>query len=90
MGSQRMSWRVLGVTTISFWRILLLARGNLELANAPTNPCYHNIDTAYHCSMYYKLFNPFFLCPGNKLQNAVLVQQGYQKVHLTTENITHP
>ena len=35
-------------------------RGNLELANTPTNPCYHSIDTAYDCSMYYKLFNPFF------------------------------
>ena len=71
-----MSWRVLGVTTTSLWRIPLLVRGNLELAYVPTNPSYHNIDSAFACSMYYKLFNPFFLCPGNKLQNAVLVQQG--------------
>ena len=55
-----MNWRVVGVTTISLWRIHLLVRGNLELANTPTNPCYHSIDTAYDCSMYYKLFNPFF------------------------------
>ena len=30
----------------SLWGILLLAMGNLELANAPTNPCYHHIDAA--------------------------------------------
>ena len=78
------------MATVSLWGILLLMSGNLELANAPTNPCYHNIDTAYDCSMYYKLFNPFFLCPGNKLQNAVLVQRGYLKLHPTTENIAHP
>ena len=39
MGSQKMSWTVLQVATISLWGILLLAKGNLELANAPTNPC---------------------------------------------------
>ena len=27
-----MSWRVLGVATVSLWGILLLERGNLELA----------------------------------------------------------
>ena len=48
IGSQRMSWWVLGVATISLWGILLLARGNLELANAATNPCYHHIDAAYY------------------------------------------
>ena len=32
-----MSWRVLRVATVSLWGIFLLARGNLELANAPTN-----------------------------------------------------
>ena len=30
----------------SLWGILLLAMGNLELANGPTNPCYHHIDAA--------------------------------------------
>ena len=54
-----MSWRVLRVPTISLWGILLLARGNLELANAATNPCYHHIDAAYDCSMYYQLSNLF-------------------------------
>ena len=52
-GSQRTSWRVFRVTTISLWGILLQASGNLELANAPTNPCYHRIDIAYDCAMYY-------------------------------------
>ena len=61
-----MSWRVLGVATISLWGILLLVRGSLELANAPTNPCYHHIDAAYDCSMYYQLSNPFCSCPGQQ------------------------
>ena len=61
-----MSWRVLGVATISLWGILLLARGDLELANVPTNTCYHHIDAAYDCSVYYQLSNPFCLCPGQQ------------------------
>ena len=65
-GSQRTSWRVLRVATISLWGIFLLARGDLELANAPTNPCYHHIDAAYDCPMYYQLSNPFCLCPGQQ------------------------
>ena len=32
----------------------ILVMGNLELANAPANPCYHHIDAAYDCSMYYQ------------------------------------
>ena len=60
----------------------------MELANAPTNPCYHHIDAAYDRSMYYQLSNLFCLCPGQ--QHAVLVQQGYIKLQLTMENITHP
>ena len=54
------------MATISLWGILLLAKENLELANAPTNHCYHHIDVAYDCSMYYQLSNPFFLCPGQQ------------------------
>ena len=57
-----------------------MAMGYLELANVPTNPCYHHIDAAYDCSMYYQLSNPFCLCPG---------QQGYIKLQLTMENISH-
>ena len=49
MGSQKISWRVLRRATISLWGILLLARGNLELANAPTNPWYYRIDAVYDC-----------------------------------------
>ena len=65
-----MCWRVLGVATGSLWGILLLARGDLELANALTNPCYHHIDAAYDCSMYYQLFNPFYLCPGQQAKEC--------------------
>ena len=85
-----MNWRVFRVATISLWGILLLVRGNLELANAPTNPCCHHIDAAYDCCMYYQLSNPFYLCPDHKLQHAVPIQQGYIKLQLTTENIIHP
>ena len=38
-GPQRMSWRVLGVATISLWGILLLVRGNLELVNCTHLTC---------------------------------------------------
>ena len=51
-----MSWRVLGVATVCLWGILLLVRGNLELVNASTSPCYHHID-ACDCSMYCQLSN---------------------------------
>ena len=61
-----MIWRVLGVATVSLWGILLLVRGNLELANAPANHCYHHIDAAYDCSMYYQLSNPFCICAGQQ------------------------
>ena len=44
-----------------------MARGNLELANAPTNPYYHHIDAAYDCPMYYQLSNPFSLCLGQQV-----------------------
>ena len=77
-GSQRTSWRVLWVATISLCGILLLAKGNLELSNAPTNPCYHHIDAAYDCSMYCQLSNPFVSAQVNKLQHAVPVQQRYK------------
>ena len=32
----------------------------------------------------------FLFAQVNKLQHAVSVQQGYIKLHLTMENITHP
>ena len=85
-----MSQRVLRVATISLWGLLLLARCNLVLANAPTNPCYYHIDAAYDCSMYYQLSNPFCFCPGQQTTRCKPVQQGYMKLHLTMENITHP
>ena len=84
-----MSWRVLGVATISPWGILLLVREDLELANAPTNPCYHHlmllmIAPCINCLTH------FISAQVNKLQHAVPVQQGYIKLYLTMGNITHP
>jgi len=84
-GSQRTSWRTLRTATISLWGILLLKREDLELADVPTDPCYHHIDAAYDCSVYYQLPNPFCLCQVNKLQHTVPVQQGYINLHPTTE-----
>ena len=76
-----MSWRVLGVATISLWGILLLAKGNLELANAPTNPCYHHIDAVYDCPMYYQLSNPFCLCLS---QHATTRSASSTRIYITT------
>ena len=81
-----MSWRVLRVATISLWGILLLAKGNLELANAPANPCYHHTDAVYDCSISY--LTHFVSAQVNKLQHVVPVKQGYIKLHLTMENNT--
>ena len=67
-----MSWRVLLVATISLWGILLVM-GNLELANAPANHCYHHIDAAYDCSMYYQLSNHFVSAQVNRFQHAMPV-----------------
>ena len=68
-----MSWRVLRVATISLWGILL-AMGNLELANAPT---------AYDCSMCYQLSNLFCLCPG---QQATICSASSTRTYKTTAN----
>ena len=75
-----MSWRVLGEATISLG-ILLLAIGNLELPNAPANPCYHHTDAAYDCSMYYQLCNPVCLCPG---QQATTCSASLTRIYKTT------
>ena len=71
------------MATISLWGILLLAMGNLALANARTNPCYHRIDAAYDCSMSYQLFNPFCLCPG---QQATKCSASTIRIYETTPN----
>ena len=59
------------------------AMGNLELANAPTNPCYHHIDASYDCSMYYQLSNPFCVYPG---QQATTYSASSTKIYKTTAN----
>ena len=78
-----MSWRVLRVAKISLWGILLLTRGNLELANAPTNPCHHHIVAAYGCSMYYQLSNPFCFYPG---QQATICSASSTRIYKMTAN----
>ena len=71
------------MATISLLGILPLAMGNLELANSSTNPCYHHIDAAYDCSMYYQLSNLFCLCPG---QQATICSASSTRTYKTTAN----
>ena len=84
-----MSWRVLGVATISLWEILLmmeiwswlmplLVLVIIILILLMIAPCTINCLTGFVSTQV------------NKLQHAVPVQQGYVKLELTTENITHP
>ena len=76
-----MSWRVLGVAIISLWGVLHLVKGNLELANAPTNPCYYHIYATYDCPMYYQLSTLICLCPG---QQATTCSAGSMRMYKTT------
>ena len=68
------------MATVSLWGILL-AMGNLELANAPTSPFYHHIDAAYDCSIYYQLPSWFCLCPG---QQATTSSASSTRIYKTT------
>ena len=70
------------VATITLWGILLVM-GNLDLANAPINPCYHHIDAAYDCSMYYQLSKPFCFCPG---QQTTTCGASSKRIYKTTAN----
>ena len=54
------------MATISLWEILLLVKGDLELADAPIKTRYHHINTICDCFMCYQLFNLFCLCPGQQ------------------------
>ena len=88
-GPQRMSWRVPGVATISLWGTLL-AMGNLELANAPIVPVIMILILLMIAPCIINCLTHLVSAQVNKLQHAVPVQQGYIKLYLTTENITHP
>ena len=85
-----MSWRGLGVATISLWEILLLARGNFGLANAPLIPVITILMLLMIAPYIINCLTHFVSAQVNKLQHAVTVQQGYIKLQPTTENITHP
>ena len=64
--------------------------GNLKLANAPTSPCYTILMLLMIAPCIINGLTCFVSAQANKLQHGVPVQQGYIKLHLTTENITHP
>ena len=63
---------------------------NLKLANAPTSPCYNILMMLMISPCIINCLTHFISARVNKLQHAVPVQQGYIKLQLTTENITHP
>ena len=83
-----MSWRVLGVATISLWGILLLAKENLELANALLIPVITILMLLMIAPCIINCLTHFFSAQVNKLQHAVPVLQGYIKLQMTMENIT--
>ena len=68
------------MASISLWGTLSW-QGGIWLANAPTNPCYHNTDAAFDCSRYYQLSDPFCLCPG---QQATTCSASSTKIYKTT------
>ena len=68
-----MSWRVLGVATVS-QGILLLEMGNLELANTPTNSYYHHMMLLVIAPCIINCLTYFVSAHVNKLQHAMPVK----------------
>ena len=64
--------------------------GNLELANAPTSPCYAMLMLLMIVPRIINCLTCFVSAQVNKLQHAFPFQQGYIKLQLTMESITHP
>ena len=64
--------------------------GNLELANAPTCPCYTILMLFVIAPCIINRLTCFVSAQVNKLQHAVPVQQGHIKLYPTMENITYP
>ena len=64
--------------------------GNLELADAPTGPCYAILMLFMIVLCIINCLTCCISAQVNKLQHAVPVKQGYIKLQPTTENITHP
>ena len=63
--------------------------GNLELANAPTSPCYATLMLLIIAPCIINYLTCSVSAQMNKLQHALPVQQGYIKLQLTMENITY-
>ena len=64
--------------------------GNLELANAPTSPCYAMLMLLMIVPCINNYLTCFVSVQVNKLQHGVPVQRGYIKLQPTMENVTHP
>ena len=63
--------------------------GNLELANAPTSPCYTILMLLMIAPCIINCLTCFVSAQVNKLQHALPVQQRYIKLQPTTKNLTH-
>ena len=75
------------MATISLWGNHSPGKGYLKVANASTNHLFSTILILLMivpCTTNY--LSHFVSAQVNKPQNAVLVQQGYTKLHLTMEN----
>ena len=77
------------MATISLWEILLLIRGDLELANTATSPCYHHTDTNYDFSIYYQLFNTVYPCPSQQATACSNISAKVYKLHSPVGIIYH-
>ena len=77
------------MATISLQGILLV-RGNLELDNAPTSPCYTILILPMIDSCIINCLTHFVSAQVNKLQHTVPVQQGYLKLHPAMVYVIHP
>ena len=85
-----MSWRVLRMATIFLWGLLLLVRGNLEWLMLLLIPVISTLMLLMIAPCINNCLTHFVSAQVSKLQHAMSVQQGFTKLHLTTENITHP
>ena len=84
-----MSWRVLGVATISLGGFFSWQAGIWSWLTPLLIPVITILMLLMIAPCIIYCLTHFVSAQVNKLQHAVPVQQGYIKLLLTTENITH-
>ena len=78
------------MATIFLWGLLLLVRGNLEWLMLLLMPVITILMLLMITPYIINCLTHFVSAQVNKLQHAMPIQQGYMKLHPTTENIIHP